>query len=76
RGYLQRLAVDPRRHRGGIGRSLVIDALVWLRQTGCRVAVVNTQTINTGAYQLYVSCGFVPEPDGLTVLSLDLQPAT
>lgn len=75
RGYLQRLAVDPRRHRSGIGRSLVADALHWLRRSGAKVAVVNTQTMNTAAYELYISCGFVLEANGLTVLSLDLQPA-
>lgn len=74
RGYLQRLAVDPQRHRAGIGRALVADALHWLRQSNARVAVVNTQTINTAAYELYVACGFVSEPEGLTVLTLDLQP--
>lgn len=75
RGYLQRLAVDPQRHRSGIGRTLVADALHWLRQSRASVAVVNTQTINTAAYELYVASGFVPEAEGLTVLTLDLQPA-
>lgn len=75
RGYLQRLAVDPQRHRSGIGRALVADALHWLRQSSARIAVVNTQTVNTAAYELYMACGFVPEPDGLTVLTLDLHPA-
>ena len=72
RGYLQRLAVDPTHHRSGIGQALVANALGWLRSTGARVAVVNTQEANTGAFHLYVACGFVPEPVGLTVLTLDL----
>jgi GNAT superfamily N-acetyltransferase len=72
RGYLQRLAVDPGRHRAGIGRALVADALHWLRRGGADVAVVNTQVQNTGALALYRSCGFVSEPAGLTVLTLDL----
>ena len=76
RGYLQRLAVDPQRHRSGIGRALVGDALRWLRQSGARMAVVNTQTVNIAAFELYVNCGFQPEPDGLTVLTLDLTPAS
>lgn len=74
RGYLQRLAVDPGRHRGGIGRALVADALSWLARTGARAAVVNTQERNAPALELYLSCGFVREPEGLTVLSLDLAP--
>ncbi len=72
RGYLQRLAVDPNHHRCGIGQSLVTDALRWLHAAGVRDAVVNTQEANTGAFLLYVACGFVPEPVGLTVLTLDL----
>ena len=75
RGYLQRLAVDPQRHRAGIGRALVADCLTWLRRTGARAAVVNTQERNAGALALYRACGFVDEPTGLTVLTLDLDPA-
>ncbi|HEX2578526.1 MAG TPA: GNAT family N-acetyltransferase [Aquihabitans sp.] len=72
RGYLQRLAVDPARHRTGIGRALVADSLSWLRRTGARAAVVNTQERNGPALELYRACGFVDEPVGLTVLVLDL----
>jgi ribosomal protein S18 acetylase RimI-like enzyme len=72
RGYLQRLAVDPDRHRAGIGRALVADSLRWLRRTGARVAVVNTQEHNEGALGLYLATGFVLEPHGLTVLSCAL----
>lgn len=72
RGYLQRLAVDPRQHRAGIGRSLVADALGWLRRRGARVAMVNTQERNLGALALYRACGFVEEPTGLLVLARDL----
>ena len=72
RGYLQRLAVDPALHRGGIGRTLVADGLRWLRRSGARVAVVNTQVHNEPALALYLATGFVPEPRGLTVLALDL----
>ncbi len=75
RGYLQRLAVDPDRHRAGIGRALVADALTWLRRSGARAAVVNTQERNVGALALYRACGFVEEPTGLTVLALDLGPS-
>lgn len=72
RGYLQRLAVDPSRHREGIGAGLVSDSLRWLRRTGARVAVVNTQERNEGALALYLATGFVLEPHGLTVLSYAL----
>ena len=68
RGYLQRLAVDPARHREGVGRALVADSLRWLRRTGARVSVVNTQEHNDAALGLYLATGFVLEPHGLTVL--------
>ena len=74
RGYLQRLAVDPERWRRGVGAALVVDGLRWLRRRHVRVAVVNTQIGNDGAYALYRRMGFVPEPRGLTVLTLALAP--
>jgi len=73
RGYLQRLAVEPSRHRNGIGIALVADSLRWLQRCGARVAVVNTQERNEGALALYLATGFVLEPHGLTVLSHDLD---
>ncbi len=76
RGYLQRLAVDPDRHRSGIGRALVTDSLRWLARSGARVVAVNTQERNRGALELYLALGFVLEPHGLTVLTLDLDPTT
>lgn len=72
RGYLQRLAVDPDRHRNGTGRALVADCLRWLQRSGARVAVVNTQEHNDGALGLYLATGFVLEPHGLTVLTCSL----
>ena len=73
RGYLQRLAVDPGRHREGIGRTLVADGLRWLRRAGATVAMVNTQERNEDALALYLATGFVLEPHGLTVLTRPLQ---
>lgn len=72
RGYLQRLAVDPD-HRGrGVGAALVADGLRWLRRRRATSAVVNTQVGNEGAFALYQRLGFVPQPAGLTVLTLAL----
>lgn len=75
RGYLQRLGVDPDRHRAGAGRALVADALSWLARRGARQALVNTQLGNDAALALYRASGFVAEPAGLTVLVRDLAPA-
>ncbi|HEV2993775.1 MAG TPA: GNAT family N-acetyltransferase [Acidimicrobiia bacterium] len=67
-GYLQRLAVDPDARRGGLGRTLVVDALRWVRRTGARSCLVNTQADNQDALALYEACGFRQLPSGLGVL--------
>lgn len=72
RGFLQRLAVHPSAQRQGLGRALVVDALVWLRRWRVERAVVNTQLGNTAALALYEGVGFHQEPGGLCVLSLEL----
>jgi ribosomal protein S18 acetylase RimI-like enzyme len=71
-GYLQRLAVHPAARGQGLGRALVVDALVWLRRRGAARAMVNTQQTNEGALALYQACGFTLLPEGLTVLAREL----
>jgi len=73
RGYVQRLAVDPAREGEGIGASLLVDGLRWLRRRGARDAVVNTQEGNERSLRLYQRTGFVVQPEGLAVLKLDLR---
>ena len=72
RGYLQRLAVDPRRAGLGIGAALVVDGLRWLRRWRADQAVVNTQLDNGRALALYERLGFRRQPLGLSVLSAGL----
>ena len=72
RGYLQRVAVDPRTRRRGWGRTLVLDALRWLGRHDTRRALVNTQWENQAALALYESCGFRRLPVGLSVLDREL----
>jgi ribosomal protein S18 acetylase RimI-like enzyme len=67
-GYLQRLAVDPDHHHGGLGSALVLDALWWAKRRGVASMLVNTQETNTAALGLYERLGFVAEPNGLAVL--------
>lgn len=67
-GYLQRLAVDPAARRSGLGRALVVDALRWVRRTGGRSCLVNTQADNQDALALYDACGFRRLPSELGVL--------
>ena len=68
RGYLQRVAVHPDARRTGWGRTLVLDALRWLKHHDTQRALVNTQWKNDGALALYESCGFRRLPVGLCVL--------
>lgn len=76
RGYVQRLAVAPDRHRAGVGRSLLIDGLRWLERRRVRRVMVNTQERNSAALALYEREGFERQPGGLAVLSLPLRGAT
>ncbi len=68
RGYLQRLAVVPEAQGKGVGSFLVNDAIAWLRSRKSALALVNTQEINTRAFDLYQRHGFVQQPQGLIVL--------
>lgn len=72
RGYVQRLAVDPDHHRGGLGRALLADGLRWLERRRVRRVMVNTQERNDGALALYEREGFERQPGGLAVLALVL----
>jgi ribosomal protein S18 acetylase RimI-like enzyme len=72
RGYLQRVGVDPAAQGRGFGRTLVVDALRWLRRHRARDAVVNTQLDNDAALALYRSCGFRELPSGLCVMTRSL----
>lgn len=68
RGYLQRLAVDPRRAGEGIGTDLVRDSLGWVHARGVQRIMVNTQERNQRALDLYHHLGFETETEGLVVL--------
>lgn len=72
RGFLQRLAVEPELEGHGIGRSLVVDGLAWVRRRGCDRVVVNTQESNGRALLLYEQLGFRRQAGGLAVLRIDL----
>ena len=72
KGYLQRVAVDPAVHGRGVGRSVVADALRWLRRHRAESALVNTQYDNEPALALYRSCGFRELPTGLCVMGRTL----
>ena len=71
-GYLQRLAVHPDHQGQGIGTSMALDGLWWMRRRGVRRAVVNTQLDNGRALSLYERLGFRIEPAGLVVMRYDV----
>lgn len=71
-GYLQRLAVAPDGQRSGLGTTLVIDTLDWMRRRRAASVLVNTQHSNARALELYERLGFVRETTGLAVLERDL----
>lgn len=71
-GYLQRIAVHADARRRGFGRTLIADALWWLRRRAVDRALVNTQLGNAAALSLYESCGFRRLPVGLCVLGRTL----
>lgn len=73
RGYLQRLAVHPDQQGHGIGSTLVIDCLNWLKRRRCQIAMVNTQEVNEGALRLYQRLGFSLRPGGLAVLRYEFE---
>jgi ribosomal protein S18 acetylase RimI-like enzyme len=68
RGYIQRLAVDPWAAGRGVGSTLLLDVLHWLRGGGSQDALVNTMVGNDRALHLYLRHGFEQVPGGLAVL--------
>ena len=71
RGYLQRLAVDPRFQGRGIGSMLVNDSFRWLARRRVTESLVNTQESNTDALRLYEHLGYRRQSEGLLVLRWD-----
>jgi GNAT superfamily N-acetyltransferase len=68
-GFLQRLATHPD-HRGtGIGSELVLDALRWAARRRVGRVLVNTQTDNARALDMYRRLGFVHTATDLVVLT-------
>lgn len=59
RGYVAMLAVDKSQRKRGIGKWLVRQATIAMRDAGCDEVVLETEVTNTGAIALYESLGFL-----------------
>ncbi len=73
KGFLQRLAVNPTYQHLGIGKSLVLDGLWWLKKRGATKITVNTEVNNFKALCLYHNLGFALQPTEMHVLSTKIN---
>ncbi len=58
RGWINYLAVEPARQRGGLGRALMAEAEQRLRAAGCPKINLLVRTDNTGVIAFYRRLGF------------------
>ncbi|MGH9073469.1 MAG: GNAT family N-acetyltransferase [Acidimicrobiales bacterium] len=72
RGFVQRLAVHPDHQGRGLGRTLLLDGLRWLRRRRVTQVVVNTQVGTARALALYQAAVFRTDSSRLCVLSAGL----
>lgn len=72
-GFVQRVAVEPSSRRSRVATGLLTAGHHWMRVHGCTTAVVNTETSNRAALELYRHFGYVDMPYGLQVLERTLQ---
>jgi len=61
RGWINYLAVDPARRRGGLGRALVAEAERVLRAAGCPKINLQVRPENKAAIAFYERLGFTVE---------------
>lgn len=71
--YLARLAVHPDYQGHGLGRLLLLESIYYVQAQGATSVVLNTQTDNQSAQQLYRSVGFRPTGTVLPVLVKQIQ---
>ena len=61
RGWINYLAVDPARRRGGLGRKLMAEAEQRLRAAGCPKINLQVRTSNRDVIAFYQRIGFAPD---------------
>lgn len=63
RGWINRLAVDPKYRRRGIARKLIMAAEKALRKKGAKVFSAHIEDRNTASLSLFKRCGYVEHKD-------------
>lgn len=63
RGWINRLAVDPKCRRRGIARKLITAAEKALRRKGAKVFSAHIEDGNTASLNLFKRCGYVEHRD-------------
>jgi len=59
RGWINRLAVDPKYRRTGVARKLVAAAEEVLRKKGARIICALVEDCNAASLSLFKKCGYV-----------------
>lgn len=58
--HVTNIAVDPTRHRRGVGRRLLMHLIGMAREEGCDAMTLEVRVTNTAAQALYRQFGFAP----------------
>lgn len=63
KGWINRLAVDPKSRRKGIAKALIAEAENALRQHGIRIFCALIENSNIASKELFKKCGYVENHD-------------
>ncbi len=71
--HLARLAVRPEAQGRGLGRALVHDLILWMKERRLERLTINTQADNTASLSLYQSMGFQRSGEQYPVYSYQVE---
>ena len=57
--YIEDIAVDAAFRKCGIGKALLLQAVIWAQKKGLAGVMLETQNNNVAACALYEKCGFI-----------------
>jgi len=63
RGWINRLAVDPKYRRRGVAQKLIAAAEKALRKKGAKIISVHVEDYNVASLSLFKKCGYVEHRD-------------